>query len=170
VLERPTRSTWLENCNQKPTHILERLEALRRPILWVDVDIDLHHAPVLADRLHEHVDVAAVPYHGPSQLEPPLAIRSTTLFFNATPASLDLVRRWKMMCDASRSDLVGDHRYLDTLVRKNEKKPKFRFTHLPIHYATPRRRVSPETVISIGLARPVKDRRRTMRRVRRSRR
>jgi len=87
IVERRDAGGYLANCRQKPVHIAETLEALGRPLLWVDVDGSVLRVPT---DLPDGVDFAAVPMAG---------IRTRTwhvgtLYFRPTRAAKELLALW----------------------------------------------------------------------------
>ena len=138
IRPRPPRANWLRNCNMKPSHILEVLEQRKRPVLWVDADSNLVSVPVAVDALD--CDVGGVPFEGSPRNDPPLRVRAFVIYFNYTPAALDFVRSWKAKCDASTSEDISDHQYLEQTWREFEAtRPDCRFAHLPETYACTRK-------------------------------
>jgi hypothetical protein len=96
IVERADAGGYLANCRQKPVHILETLEALRRPLLWVDVDGSIVRAPTIT----EGADFRAVRM-------PPSRDRVWhvgTLYFEPTDAAVELLRMWIQALDSETSD------------------------------------------------------------------
>ncbi len=87
----PNFGTWEKNCCFKPKYILKKLLDLQGPILWLDADAIVFQRPTLFEGLD--VDVALrivneLPDDHPSKMI------SGTLFFNHTPAAIEILKRW----------------------------------------------------------------------------
>jgi hypothetical protein len=159
IEHRESAGSWIRNTREKPAFILECLQRLSGPLLWVDVDSIVHSKPDLA--LYSDVDFAAAPFTGKSKLVPPLIIRGTTLLFNPTPAALELVKEWNKTCKLQVNENYGDHRLLSNLLHTPA--PGFKWDYLPETFSRlGKSSIKPDPVISIGLAQPVESRRRAM--------
>ncbi len=89
---------YLANCRQKPMFILETLQRLKTPVLWIDADAELRKDPRGA--LLVDVDFMA-------GIMPPQRQRHWhvgTLFFNNTAQAKKLLRLWIKMLDNETSD------------------------------------------------------------------
>lgn len=155
ISKRESKGEWVENTKMKPVHILEEWHESDVPILWVDVDCPIYKKPSLAG--YEQVDFAGVRFKGASKLDPPLKIMGTTLFFNKTEAARLLLNAWAEACALAENKDYGDHRLLSNLLYRPN---WFKYSYLPNEFCT----MHPEedSVISLGLARPVKSREKAM--------
>lgn len=87
--------SWEKNCCYKPYFLLEKLEELKQPILWVDADAVFlqqpnlfHHLPCdMALRSFDHL-----PLHHPSK------IITGTLYLQNTQATKKLLTQWGKEC------------------------------------------------------------------------
>lgn len=94
IEEREDRGGWLANCRHKPPFLIDAMEAVRGPLLWLDADTSLVAVPTgfrpdmdfmgrakpAGDDRKWHVDA---------------------MYFGATPGAMDLLRRW--------TDRLADH-------------------------------------------------------------
>lgn len=84
---------WHEHTCYKPLFILQKMEELKRPVLWVDADAEIVKKPPL----HFNCDVGAriFDYHPPDH---PCYLFTGTLYLNVTPVTLDIVKKWAEIC------------------------------------------------------------------------
>ncbi|MCB1106810.1 MAG: hypothetical protein KDK76_01790 [Chlamydiia bacterium] len=93
----PNFGTWEKNCCFKPKYILKKLLDLKRPILWLDADAIVVQRPTLFETLESDVAlrvVENVPNDHPSKMI------SGTLFFNHTPAAIEVLEEWDRETEA----------------------------------------------------------------------
>ncbi|WP_194847570.1 putative nucleotide-diphospho-sugar transferase [Candidatus Neptunochlamydia vexilliferae] len=87
----PNFGTWEKNCCFKPKYILKKLLDLQGPVLWLDADAIVFQRPFLFKDLDADVAVRIVdelPDDHPSKMI------SGTLFFNNTPAAIEVLKEW----------------------------------------------------------------------------
>jgi hypothetical protein len=87
IRELPSTGEYLANTRLKPSFVLDCLVTMQTPVLWLDADASLLKLPT------------AVTGHYDFMAHPMAASRDRmwhvgVLFFNFTPASVDLCRRW----------------------------------------------------------------------------
>ncbi len=87
--------SWAANCALKPAFILEKLEALKRPVFWADADSVFLKKPDLDQFLPYDFSVRAMQIF---QNDPRHALNTASVFAHYTPASLALVRKWRDIC------------------------------------------------------------------------
>ncbi len=87
IEERPDLGGWIANTCQKPTFILEKLQELSQPVLWLDVDGSLLSAP---KPLRSDVDFMAP--RRPKKH--PWDWWVWVMLFNPTPSVERLLRLW----------------------------------------------------------------------------
>ena len=90
----PSAGSWEVNCAFKPIFILQKLEELRRPLLWVDADA------VFVQKMEKIFDYSkdfgVRMYNCPD--DHPSRIVSSTVFINATKRARDTVKLWAEEC------------------------------------------------------------------------
>ena len=92
IEELPDRGGWLANGWQKPAFILEKMEQVQRPLLWVDADNELVGAPT---GLRDDVDFMAVAREGTRyERKKEWTWCVWVMFFNPTPGAMKLLRSW----------------------------------------------------------------------------
>ena len=97
-----SRGTWRANCGLKPHFILGCLEQLDEAVLWVDIDGRVRGHLELVPTLIERYDFACwfIPARALRACDRPAGkndldgTASGTMFFNNTPAALELLNRW----------------------------------------------------------------------------
>ncbi|MBN9044529.1 MAG: nucleotide-diphospho-sugar transferase [Rhizobiales bacterium] len=118
--------SWVRNAGLKPGVLLELRRTLRGPLLYVDVDAVFHHDP-WPELLKMDADIAAY-YEGDTRLI------SATILLNDTPATLDLLAKWKQGCmDAPE---VWDQVVLERIIAEDaaDPSPAFRVGRLPVSF------------------------------------
>ncbi|MBM3199220.1 MAG: glycosyltransferase family 77 protein [Chlamydiae bacterium] len=90
----PSMGSWELNCAYKPLFLLQMMEKLRRPLLWVDADAVFVREPSFLEVFR--ADLAVRMYNCPDHH--PSRIVSATLFINATPAALQILHLWAEEC------------------------------------------------------------------------
>lgn len=121
IKEVPNLGSWMKNTQYKPTFLLEVLEELQKPILWVDADARVQQ-PFEIPFAEDDYDFAAHWRAGKELL-------SGTLWFNYTEPAIMLLRLWKERCGHGRQTL--DQRILSECVPEI---PSLRIYRLPPEY------------------------------------
>jgi hypothetical protein len=129
-----SQGSWGKNCALKPSFILKKAQQHQRPVLWVDADGVFKQRPDfkefaqcdLAVRVNEFL-----PEDHPSR------IVSNTVFVNAVPQSMDVVRRWRDLAEKEIENKMRIMEFWDqTALRdalKGEK--QLRFLPMPLKYS-----------------------------------
>jgi hypothetical protein len=135
------RSTgvWARNNSMKPAFMHRKLLELKRPIIWCDADCEVCEYPALLDT--REVDLAvfnwAADPHDPNDNREPdqsctiLKSTSGVLYFNYTPAALQLMYQW--VANAQKQPTIPDDTVLDMTFARF-KGPKIRHLWLPRAY------------------------------------
>lgn len=76
---------WAQNCALKQTVILEALESLRRPILWVDADGEVFQRPCIFERARFDLALYSAKGHW----------LSGTLYVAPLDAAIAFIKQWK---------------------------------------------------------------------------
>lgn len=96
-----------QHCCYKPTFILERLNALNEPLLWIDVDSRIRKPFEIAD--HD-IDIGFC--ENPLKRKRKHAPNDKTggaMLFMPTQAARDFLTLWKASCDSRLPGEVADH-------------------------------------------------------------
>lgn len=99
---------WLANVRRKPQFLMDRRNALRGPLLYVDVDAVLHSNPW--PYLRGYDGDVAVSTHGDG------TVISGTILLNDTPEALRLLRAWEVELEENPG--AWDQWGLHTLVQR----------------------------------------------------
>lgn len=129
----PTFGSWELNCAYKPFFILERLEELDRPVLWVDADGVFTSAPSWQEVFEADLAVRLDPELPDDH---PSKVISSTLF--ARPTAKPLLKLWVRHCHDLLLDPSRDEEFWDQIALRNAilaKPPSITVTPLPLSYA-----------------------------------
>lgn len=118
-------NSYRENCKMKPAFILNCISKFKSSVLWVDCDSRILKKPIL-ENIESRVDYAGVKRNAPTDVFPVMI--ASTLFFNNTEASIDLLKKWIYECSLEVNAQRADHSILLDLIPKI--KP-IRFEWLP---------------------------------------
>jgi hypothetical protein len=106
IIEELPSYGYLQNCQQKPFFIRERLHQLKSPVLWIDVDASIFKTPDFFVNLNADISLK-------SQI-----LKRTdrewhvgTMWFNYTESTIKLLDQWCSMVESynSKVKLTGDH-------------------------------------------------------------
>ncbi len=82
---------WHHHTCYKPTYILQKMETLKRPVLWIDADAEIVQKPTLFAGLDCDISLRVFDRFPPDH---PSYAYTATLYLNHTPNTLALVRTW----------------------------------------------------------------------------
>lgn len=125
-----SQGSWELNCSYKPFFILEQLEKLRKPLLWVDADGVFTKMPFWQEAFESDLSVRIepVPDHHPSK------VISSTVFVR--PEGSDLIRKWIQHCRDMLLDTKRKQEFWDQIaLRDVVLQAKDRVAPLPLSYA-----------------------------------
>lgn len=123
----PDTGDWLNNTKMKPKFILDSLEAIKGPVLWIDVDGSLLRYPkFIVDRIDTMDFMMKLKARGQKRM-----FHVGTMFFNYTPQCLNFLHDWVNHCESS---YASDELHLDNLWKVYKDKIKLRWCDLPIDY------------------------------------
>ena len=111
IEELPSSNDYLKNCNKKPGFILNKLQKIKRPVLWMDAD------GTICDRLDalDDPDIMRYDIAGNVATWDHDKIHVGSLWFNFTQAAIDVLTKWKSHLEiADYDDDVGFNRVLDS--------------------------------------------------------
>ncbi len=129
----PSSGSWEMNCAFKPLFILQKLEELKRPLLWVDADGVFMRKMEAVEAFSSDLGVRM--YDCPDDHRS--RIVSATIFINATDAAKNVVKLWAEEClhllqDKERKEEVWDQDALRRVLFT--KKHGANFQSLPVFY------------------------------------
>jgi len=112
------------NCLSKPQYILNMLEGLNRPVLWMDIDSKIHKPLDIFDQFEEDVDMVLATANGMLS-----GIKASPLYFGNTENAKNFIRAWiaagKDILENDKG--VFDHEPLFPLVEHFNKMINMRF-------------------------------------------
>ncbi|NGX37023.1 MAG: hypothetical protein K1000chlam2_00173 [Chlamydiae bacterium] len=125
--------SWELNCAYKPFFILQKLEELNQPLLWVDADGVFARAPTWQAAFE--ADLAVRMDEGLAADHPSKVI-SSTVFVRPSEAGKRLVREWigkchEILLDPARKEEFWDQIALREAIAKN----RARVAPMPLSYA-----------------------------------
>ena len=125
--------SWELNCAYKPFFILQKLEELNRPLLWVDADGVFARAPSWQEAFEADLAVrmdAKLPQNHPSK------VISSTIFVRPTEAGKGLVRHWIGKCHEILLDEKRQEEFWDQIaLREAIAKSTAQVASIPLSYA-----------------------------------
>lgn len=101
IEERPSKATWEANCSIKPTFILETLQALQSPVLWVDADAELLRPPT-----YDFPEAFSTILNLDLPEDHPSRVGSGTIYIPYSSESLTILKKWIALCDDKEWDQV----------------------------------------------------------------
>jgi len=90
-------SSWAKNCALKQTLILQVLETMNHPVLWIDIDGEVFKYPSVFENAKFDMAICSVSGHW----------LTGTLYFSAKKKSMDFVRLWRQKTKPSEPDEVS---------------------------------------------------------------
>ena len=112
------------NCLSKPQYILNMLEGLNKPVLWMDVDTKIHKKLDIFDDFGDDVDMVLSTANGMLS-----GIKASPLYFGNTEMARELLSVWiSTTKDILENDKgVFDHEPLFGIVAEYSKKMNMKF-------------------------------------------
>jgi hypothetical protein len=132
----PNLGSWEKNCCFKPKYILEKLQALKKAVVWVDADAILVQKPKIFPLA---CDIAAYKRQINRKEKKVEMIQSGTLFVNYTKKAMELLKKWEKACQKKLKEEekkkkpkeVWDQECLNDLLKKEK---SVIFEKLPLGY------------------------------------
>jgi hypothetical protein len=126
--------SWELNCAFKPFFLFQKLQELKRKLLWVDADAMFVKEPTPLDVFAADL---AVRINQDLPDDHPSKVMSGTVFVNFTPQSQELLRKWAQACikelmDQNRREEFWEQTALRDIIVKNNH--PFDIRSLPISY------------------------------------
>lgn len=123
----PDTGDWLNNTKMKPRFILDTIEVIKGPVLWIDVDGSLLRYPkFIIDRIDKMDFMMKLKSRGQGR-----TFHVGTMFFNYTEKSLNFLRDWVDQCEKG---YASDELHLDNLWNIYLQKTDLRWCDLPEEY------------------------------------
>jgi hypothetical protein len=142
-----SQGSYAANCRYKPMFIQANLRQQRRPVLWVDVDSEIHRDPGDFRELAADVDVALASPDGTLA-----SAKASPLYFNYTVPAMHLLSQWvARIADHEQHALATfDHEALLEVIEEVSQSVNFRL--FGDAYCAPPRSSAGRPVITMGIA------------------
>tara|TARA_R110000851_G_scaffold29440_1_gene81028 strand:+ start:573 stop:1205 length:633 start_codon:yes stop_codon:yes gene_type:complete len=145
--EKQSLGSYRNNCLSKPKFIKDKLEELKQPLVWTDVDTVFRQYPQAFDMVPEHVDVAF------SSSSPDLrGMKASPLYFNYTDGALFFLDEWINRSEQVllEMDVNFDHEVLFGIFGSCQEMVKYGV--FPPTYCVWPQDVNEHTVIEMGMS------------------
>jgi len=147
IRKKESLGSYQLNCLSKPQYILNMLEGLNRPVLWMDIDSKVHKPLDIFDQFDESVDMVVATANGMVS-----GMKASPLYFGNTDKAKEFINAWITATTDILENNVGvfDHEPLFGLIPMFIKK-------MNIQYVGPQYCIWPghtneNTYITMGLA------------------
>lgn len=117
--------TWIETVAYKPQFILEKLNELKSPVVWIDADAEIIRRPDLFYEL-ENYDLAYYTRNRDGYIE----LLSGTMYLSYNQNVLNLVEQWAELSKQWAQSNVWEQKILQELVPKT----KLKVFDFPVSY------------------------------------
>ena len=124
IEELASKENYMLNCLMKPKFILDSMEKLDEPLIWVDIDCRINKLPNEFDSIETDIGIVIREH----DMKTP---HSALIFFNNTEKSKEFLREWIELCESKVSEAKvgkytqGDHHQLILLMETSESNPIF---------------------------------------------
>ena len=149
IREKESLGDYQSNCLSKPQFLLDVLNELDKPIVWMDIDSILHKSLDLFDEL-SNFDVAFASSNGLVS-----GAKASPIFLNNTDSAKEFLKYWIGNANAvlERKDKWFDHEVLFPLLNQfSHKSSPIQIAYLPPTYCVWPGHTTEDTAITMGLA------------------
>jgi len=147
IRNKPSLGTYQLNCLSKPHYILDMIEELNKPVLWLDIDTKIHKPLDIFDSFDSDVDMVLATANGMLS-----GIKASPLYFGNTDNAKKFLMAWhnsgRDILENNRG--VFDHEPLFPLVQHFHDKINMKFVG-PQYCIWPGH-TNENTYITMGLA------------------
>lgn len=115
IRHKSSKGSYRSNCLSKPRFILEMMNELRTPLIWLDVDSVVHKTLDVFDELSDKVDLALAFPKVPTKEDPTVGMpKASPIFLNQTPKSYEFIYSWIEASEAleKQANIAFDHEIL----------------------------------------------------------
>lgn len=132
-------TNYQENLGYKPTFIKKMIFKHKKPVLYMDVDMEIEKYPKLFDALHNLVDFSAFNWNADTRVcnvfDPQiLETASGMLYFGATQKAVNLCRLWEQKMKLREFKKAADDRVLAMVFHEHQMLSKMRCFWFPFEY------------------------------------
>lgn len=154
IRELESRGDYRLNCLSKPKFLIDMMNEINTPFVWMDVDSIMHKKLTIFDDLAPNCDLGFAFPKIPTKEDNSISLpKASPIFVNNTALAIEFLNEWASMAeDIKKKDIpYFDHEILVNLFVKNI--GKIRIGCLPISYCVwPGDQYSGEKCITMGLA------------------
>jgi len=137
------------NCLSKPQFILDTLNKIEEPIVWMDIDTIIHKSLDIFDTLSEFDVVVS------SSNKQVSGAKASPIYFNNTPGAKQFLIQWKTNTELviSNKDALFDHEVLFPLLGAfSTKESPIKIGYLPVEYCVWPGESNEDSILTMGLA------------------
>ena len=127
-----SKNDYMENCLRKPRFILEKIQQLNTPVLWMDIDCHIQEFP--HDFIDNEYDICVSVRERRQNGE--IIPESCFIYFNNTPSSISFIKDFVNHSEKATRDL--DHLILIDLYNYYIKTENIKIKEFDWHYASPK--------------------------------
>jgi hypothetical protein len=121
IREKKSKGSYRSNCLSKPRFILELLNEIRKPLVWLDIDSIVHKTLDVFDNFKDNVDVGMAFPKIPTKEDPTIGIpKASPIYVNNTPKALEFLYAWIEASERieKEQDTLFDHEILMKIFEK----------------------------------------------------
>jgi len=126
-----TQKNYMENCLQKPRFILEKIQQLNTPVLWMDIDCIIKEFP--HDFINNDYDICVSIRE--RRVTKEIIPESCFVYFNNTKESINFIEDWVTASERATRDL--DHLIMIDLYNYYKKYKTIKIKEFDWFYASP---------------------------------
>lgn len=157
IRAKESKGSYRSNCLSKPRFILEMMNEIRAPLIWLDVDSIVHKTLNVFDEFHDKVDIALAFPKVPTKDDPSISFpKASPVYLNQTPKAYEFIYAWIEASEylERQSTVAFDHEILLKIFEKIIKENTgTRLAFLNNGYCVwPGIQVIGEPIITMGLA------------------
>jgi len=156
VRELETKGNYRDNCLAKPRFIMQMMQEINSPFVWMDIDSIIHKPLNVFDDLVASCDIALAFTKIPTKEDNSISLpKASPLFVNNTNKGIEFIYKWVKARDEiiQKKIPVFDHEVLVQVFLKEIK--NIRIGCLPVNYCIwpgEEEKVQGEKYITMGLA------------------
>jgi hypothetical protein len=147
IRKKESLGSYQLNCLSKPQYILNMLEGLNHPVLWMDIDSKVHKTLDIFDQFDESVDMVIATANGMLS-----GMKASPLYFGNTDKAKEFINAWIATTKDILENNVGvfDHEPLFGLIPMFIEKMNIQYVGQ--EYCTWPGHTNENTVVTMGLA------------------
>ena len=115
IREKKSKGSYRSNCLSKPRFILEMMNELRQPLIWIDIDSIIHKKLDVFDDFTDKCDIGLAFPKVPSKEDPSIGLpKASPIYLNHTPKAFEFIYEWINLSEhvEKNSNVMFDHEIL----------------------------------------------------------